>query len=227
MRREEGNIKTAHAITRTTGRGPGNPLQANTPACLVQTAGQQHQPFSATSLSVDSSRDNGQKKRAVQFPRTASSTSAYLHLIEVGRERAWLAHCSVAVLSHQPAGSGGYRGAAADCGREIAYGRGTGTTLLLSWRPAAKEKPRASKPRWKGTGGPQCTRSQLRAFRYLCPQSHTLRNMSTTPDFKACQCFWLDPTSSRWPFLRPTVTRGSQLPPRTSFVANCTGQARP
>lgn len=135
------------------------------------------------------------KKRAVQFPRTASSTSAYLHLIEVGRERAWLAHCSVAVLSHQPAGSGGYRGAAADCGREIAYGRGTGTTLLLSWRPAAKEKPRASKPRWKGTGGPQCTRSQLRAFRYLCPQSHTLRNMSTTPDFKACQCFWLDPAS--------------------------------
>lgn len=114
----------------------------------------------------------------------SASQDIYLHLIQVGRERARLAHHSVTVLSHQPTRTRRYGRCAADCSRETAYGRSTGTTLLLSRRPAGKERTQTSKPQWKDTRGPQY------------PQTYTFRNIWVTSvalDSKAHQHSWLYP----------------------------------
>lgn len=116
----------------------------------------------------------------------SASQDMYLHLIQIGRERARLAHCSITVLSHQPTWTRRYWRCAADCGRETAYSRGTGTTLLLSWRPAEKERTQTSKPQQKDTRGPQC------------PQTYTFRNIWVTSaalDSEVHQCSQLYPCS--------------------------------
>lgn len=167
------------------------PLQANNPTLQVQAAGQQYhqlsltpvswpEPHSGAAISVSTAlfTDMG-TKRAVQLHRTFTFISSRLAGRGPGLPTAALLFCRISPLEPEDTEDG-----LLTVAERL---RTAGALVPLCCSPGGlqgKKKPQASKPRWKGTGGPQCQQSYM--FRNIWVTNATL-------DIKAHQCLWLYP----------------------------------